>query len=70
MKKILLNAHLYILLLAPIFLVVVCCFFHPAENLKLTEVQFDVFGCFNRKTIFQMGCNAFENTLFSSLFGK
>lgn len=54
MKKLLLNANLFILLLAPIFVIMAGNIFYRTINLELPDVQTEITGVFNKKTIFQV----------------
>jgi len=56
MKKILYNSNLYILLLLPVFLLVFISIFYRNYSLELPDVQTELSGLFNKKTIFQVLC--------------
>ena len=57
MKNFLSNSNLYILLLAPIF-IITAVFFYNEVTFDLPEFQPEIIGLFNRRTIFQVLCEA------------
>ncbi|MGI4022371.1 MAG: hypothetical protein ACRYFA_12765 [Janthinobacterium lividum] len=61
MKKLLYNTNLYILLLAPVFLFVVAGVLFHAINIELPNVETEISGLFNRRTIFQVLCEVVKS---------
>ncbi|WP_299291127.1 hypothetical protein [uncultured Mucilaginibacter sp.] len=56
MKKLLFNSNPFILLLAPVFLLWITALFHWTIHLQLPDMQTEVTGLFDRKTVFQVLC--------------
>lgn len=56
MKKILFNSNLFILLLAPVFILALVAVLFRTINIELPNVPAEVVGLFNKKTIFQVLC--------------
>lgn len=63
MKKILLNSNLFILLLAPVFILAVAGIFFRTINFQLPEVQTEIIGLFNRKTVFEVLCETVKSKI-------
>lgn len=61
MKKILFNTNLFILLLAPVFILAVVGIFYRTMNLQLPNVETEIVGLFNKKTIFQVLCEVVKD---------
>lgn len=61
MKKLLTNANPFILLLAPVFLLSIITLFHFTIQLQLPDVQTEVSGLFNRRTVFEVLCEVLKN---------
>ncbi|RYE36751.1 MAG: hypothetical protein EOP42_02225 [Sphingobacteriaceae bacterium] len=56
MKKILYNSNLYILLLLPVFLLAVAGVSYHTYQLELPNMQTQIAGIFNNRTVFQVLC--------------
>jgi hypothetical protein len=61
MKKILFNTNLFILLLAPVFILAVVGIFYRTMNLQLPNVETEIVGLFNKRTIFQVLCEVVKD---------
>lgn len=61
MKKIILNTNPFILLLAPVFMIAVFALLKPMLNLQLPNVQTEIIGFLNRRTVFQVLCEMVGN---------
>ena len=61
MKKLLLNSNPYLLLLAPVFLLSVFSLFHWTINLQLPDMQTEVLGLFNKRTVFEVLCEVLKS---------
>ncbi|RYE29244.1 MAG: hypothetical protein EOP42_14850 [Sphingobacteriaceae bacterium] len=56
MKKILYNSNLYMLLLLPVFLLAITGIFYRTYQLELPNMQSQLIGMFNNRTVFQVLC--------------
>lgn len=56
MKKLISNLNLYILLLAPVFILSIAGIIYQTVNVELLNVQTEIVGLFNRRTIFEVLC--------------
>ncbi len=56
MKKLIFNTNPFILLLAPVFLLSAIALFHWKISLQLPDMQTEVTGLFNKRTLFQVLC--------------
>lgn len=56
MKKLLHNSNLYILLLLPVFMLAVVGISYRTYQLELPNVQTELIGMFNNRTVFQVLC--------------
>ncbi len=56
MKKVLLNANLFILLLAPVFILAIVGILYRTINIELPNVETEIVGLFNNRTVFQVLC--------------
>lgn len=63
MKKILLNANLFILLLAPVFILEIVGILYRTINIELPNVETEIIGLFNKRTIFQVLCEVIVNQI-------
>ncbi len=61
MRRILLNANLYILLLAPVFILAILGIIDQTKYLQFPNVEMEIVGLFNKKTIFQVLCEAVKS---------
>ncbi len=61
MKKILFNTNLFILLLAPVFILAIIGIFNRTMNLQLPNVETEIVGLFNKRTIFQVLCEVVKD---------
>jgi len=61
MKKILFNTNLFILLLVPVFILAVVGIFYRTMNLQLPNVETEIVGLFNKRTIFQVLCEVVKD---------
>jgi len=61
MKKILFNTNLFILLLAPVFILAVVGIFYRTMNLQLPNVETEIVGLFNKRTTFQVLCEVVKD---------
>jgi len=64
MKKILSNANLYILLLAPVFILVIVGILYRTINVELPNVPTEFVGMFNNRTIFQVLCEVIIDQIY------
>ncbi len=63
MKKLILNTNPFILLLAPIFLITATYFYMPVLHLQLPDVNSEITGLFNQKTLFQVTCEVVKDLI-------
>ncbi|MVN22211.1 hypothetical protein [Mucilaginibacter arboris] len=63
MKKIISNLNLYILLLAPVFLIALVGIVYHSINVNLPDVQTEITGLFNKRTIFQILCEVVKEQI-------
>lgn len=63
MKRIFSNANLYILLLAPIFILAIIGIFCRTINIELPNVETEIIGLFNKRTIFQVLCEVVQSQI-------
>jgi len=63
MKKIITNLNLYILLLAPVFLLAIAGIIYQTINVELPNVQTEIVGLFNRRTIFEVLCEVVKKQI-------
>ncbi|RYE31057.1 MAG: hypothetical protein EOP42_11195 [Sphingobacteriaceae bacterium] len=63
MKKTLYNSNLYILLLLPVFLIISLGVSYQAYQVALPNVQTEIAGIFNNRTIFQVLCEVVVNQI-------
>ncbi len=61
MKKLISNSNLYILLLAPILLGAVAIIYYQTLSFKTPEMEIEIIGLFNKRTIFEVLCQALVN---------
>lgn len=63
MKKILLNTNLYILLLAPVFILAIVGILYRTINIELPNVETEFVGVFNNWSVFQVLCEVIINQI-------
>lgn len=56
MKKIFYNSNLFILLLAPVFILALVGILYRTINIELPNVETEIVGLFNKRTVFQVLC--------------
>ncbi len=64
MKKILLNTNLFILLLAPVFILAIVGILYRTINIELPNVSTEFVGMFNNRTVFQVLCEVIVSQVY------